>query len=189
MPADTTLANFNLRFEAAGFIPLNSSYRINYESSLAGLPFEYALGIDFPINNTVSSSFSVRYRRRTALFVPDLVVSGIEIEPGIRAYLEKAHPNDLRLFGTAGLLLVRSAVSGILDATHDGTDPSPLSVSKNYYNIGVALGLGIEYNFTTISSFFAGIRVGIYLSDPVRTGGLGNAGGVSFGFGYKYAIF
>ena len=187
--ADSTLPNFHLMLNGAGFIPFNSSYRINYESSLIGLPIELSGGIDFPLNHAIASALLVHYRRRTASFVSDMSITSIEVEPGIRAFLEKAHPNDLRLYGTAGLLLVRSTVAGIIDATRDGTAPIRKTTSKDYYNIGLALGLGIEYSISSVSSIYAGLRVGIYLANSTATGGLGNAGGLSLGLGYKYAIF
>ena len=186
---EQTLAQFHILFEGDGFIPFNQSYRINYESKLIGLPIEFAAAVDFPINQTLASAIGIRYRRRSALFISNFRITSIEIDPGVRVYLEKDRPHDLRLFGTAGLLLARSTVGGTLQATSDGSSTEARTVSKDYYNIGIALGLGIEYPISTVSAIFGGLRIGLYFLDPVRTGGLGNAGGVSVGLGYKIAIF
>jgi hypothetical protein len=175
--------------DGAGFIPFNSSYRINYESKLIGLPIELSGGFDFPVNQTLASALLVNYRRRTAMYVSDLSISTIEIEPGIRAFLEKSHPKDLRLYGSAGLLLIRSTVSGVLQSTKDGSPPVAMNASKDYYNIGIGLGLGVEYATDVHSSFYAGLKVGVYLANSTRTGGLGNAGGLSLGIGYRYAFY
>ncbi len=186
---DKTLAQFHILFEGDGFIPFSQSYRINYESKLIGLPIEFAAAVDFPINQTLASAIGIRYRRRSALFISNFSITSIEIDPGVRVYLEKDRPRDLRLFGTAGLLLARSTVGGTLEASNDGTTTESRAVSKDYYNIGIALGLGIEYPISSVSAIFGGLRIGLYVLDPVRSGGLGNAGGVSVGLGYKIAIF
>ncbi len=189
-PTETQpLAQFHIIVEADGFIPFNQSYRINYESKLIGLPIELALAVDFPINQTLASAIGVRYRRRSALFISNFTITSLEIDPGVRVYLEKERSHDFRLFGSAGLLLARSTVSGILDETNDGNSTESRTVSKEYFNIGIALGLGIEYPISSVSAMFAGLRIGLYFLDPVRTGGLGNAGGVSVGLGYKIALY
>jgi hypothetical protein len=187
--ADSSLPSFHIMIDGAGFIPFNSSYRINYESSLVGMPIELSGGFDFPVNQSFASALMVRYRRRTALYVSDLSISTIEIEPGIRAFLEKSHPKDLRLYGSGGFLLIRSTVSGVLQATKDGSPPTLENASKDYYNIGIGLGLGVEYALDFHSSFYAGLKVGVYLANSIKTGGLGNAGGLSLGIGYRYAFY
>jgi hypothetical protein len=175
--------------DGSGFIPFDQSFRINYKSRLAGMPIEWAGSVGFPVSQSVTSSLEVRYRRREALFLDNFDIKQLELTPGIRAYLEKPHPDDLRLYGGAGLLLASSLVSGTLQATKDGTAPVATPVSKRYYNIGIALSLGIEYPITKAASLYGGLRVGAYLADPVSTGGLGDAGGVSLGIGFRYAIF
>src|SRR6202043_4039127 len=122
--------------------PFSESYRINYQTSLAGLPFEFSGGICFPLNTSLSGMFEARYKRRTAVFVPDFRIKTIEIELGIHDYLEAAHDNDLRLYGTAGLLLSQSTAAGNIDATSDGTTIKTAEVSQDYFNIGLGLGLG-----------------------------------------------
>ncbi|HYM19905.1 MAG TPA: hypothetical protein VEW28_02760 [Candidatus Kapabacteria bacterium] len=183
------LPQFVVTLDGAGFIPFDQSYRLNYKSSLLGLPVEWAASLGFPLNESLTSSIELRYRRRTAELLSDFRITQLEITPGIRAYLEKPHPNDLRLYGSAGLLLVNSVASGSLSQTRDGTSPVTAQASKNYYNIGIALGLGIEYPFNNSSSLYGGLRVGVYFADPVSTGGLGDAGGVSLGIGFRYAIY
>lgn len=187
--ADTLVPSFHIMIDGSGFIPFNSSYRINYESNLLGTPIELSGGFDFPVNQSFASELMIRYRRRSALYVSDFSISTIEIEPGIRAFLEKSHPNDLRLYATAGLLLIRSTVSGVLQSTKDGGDLMPMNASKDYYNIGIGLGLGVEYGLDLHSSFYAGLKVGVYLANSTKTGGLGNAGGLSLGIGYRYAFY
>jgi hypothetical protein len=185
---ETSLPDAMLLVEGAGFIPFSQSYRINYETSLAGLPVELAGGICFPINTSLASLVEFRYKRRTAIFVNDFRIKTLEVELGVRDYLEKEHDKDLRLFGSAGLLLEKSIAEGVIEATSDGKNITTLEASKNYYNIGLGLGLGIEYPFTQISGLYLGIHVGIYFADDASSGGLGNIGGLSIGLGYKINI-
>jgi hypothetical protein len=181
----TSLPDIIILAEGAGFIPFNQSYRINYQTSLAGIPMEVAGGLCFPVNSSLSALFEVRYKRRTAIFVPDFRIKTLEIELGVRDYLEKEREKDLRLYGSAGLLLVKSDAEGTIDATSDGTAPTPLEVSKSYYNIGLGLGLGVEYPLTSVSGLYAGFHIAIYFADPSGSGGLGNIGGLSIGLGYR----
>jgi len=164
--------------EGTGFIPFSQSYRINYHTSLAGIPLEVAGGMCFPLNPSLSGMFEFRYKRRTAVFVPDFRIKTLEIELGVRDYLEKEHANDLRLYGSAGLLLARSTIEGTIDATSDGTGIKKAEVSQDYYNIGLGLGLGIEYPLTNLSGLYFGIHLG----------GLGNIGGISIGLGYRIGL-
>ncbi len=174
--------------EASGFIPFNQSVRINYQTSLAGLPIEVAAGLGFPLNSTLSGIFELRYKRRTAIFFPEFRIKTLEIELAIRDYLEKAHANDLRLFGSAGFLLARSTAAGNIDATSDGKNIQPSEVSQDYYNIGLAIGLGIEYPVTDQSGIYFGFHIGVYFADPVSSGGLGNIGGLSISLGYRIGL-
>jgi hypothetical protein len=183
LPEITFLAEIN------GFIPFDQSYRINYGTSLAGLPIELAGGLCFPINSNLSSLVGIRYKRRTETYVPDFQIKTIEIELGVRDYLEKEHRDDLRLYGSAGLLLEKSTATGIIDATTDGTNITKTEVSKDYYNIGIGLGLGVEYPLTQASGLYAGLFLGIYFADPTSSGGLGNIGGVSIGLGYRLNVY
>ena len=175
--------------EGAGFIPFRESYRINYHTSLAGIPFEFAGGVCFPVNTSLSAMFGFRYKRRTAVYVPDLRIKTLEIELGARDYLEKEHENDLRLYGNAGLLLARATATGTIEATADGNNPRTTEVSKDYFNIGLGLGLGVEYPITKISAIYFGIHLGVYFADPFATGGLGNIGGLSIELGYRLALW
>ena len=170
--------------DVAGYIPFNQSYRINYQTSLAGLPIEVGAGLGFPISEMLSGLFELRYKRRTALFVPDFRIKTLEIELAARDYLQKEHENDLRLYGSAGLLLARSTVTGFIDATPDGSKILRTEVSQDYYNVGMALGLGIEYPATSNSAISFGFHIGVYFADQASTGGLGNIGGLSIGLGY-----
>lgn len=175
--------------QGAGFIPFRESYRINYHTSLAGIPFEFTGGLCFPINTSLSAMFEFRYKRRVAVNIPDLRIKTLEIELGARDYLEKEHENDLRLYGNAGLLLARAATIGTIEATADGNNPKTTEVSKDYFNIGLALGLGIEYPFSKISALAFGIHIGVYFADPIASGGLGNIGGLSVELGYRIALW
>lgn len=183
------LPQVTVSLDACGFIPFSQSYRLNYQSKLMGLPIEWTGTLGFPINESVSSQIELRYRRRTAVFLNDVSVRQLEITPGVKVYLEKQHEKDLRLFGTFGLLLAESIVSGPLQSTTDGTDIITVDVSKSYYNLGLAIGLGLEYELTPESTIHGGLRFGIYLLDPVSRGGLGDAGGISLGLGYQYSVF
>jgi hypothetical protein len=180
--------DFVIFAEGAGFIPFSESYRINYHTSLAGLPFEIAGGLCFPVNPSLSAMFEFRYKRRTAVYVPDLRIKTLEIELGVHDYLEKEHENDLRLYGSAGLLLDQSTVAGNIEATSDGNNPVTAEVSKDYFNIGIGLGLGIEYPLTKVSALYLGFHLGVYFADPIATGGLGNIGGISIGLGYRLGL-
>lgn len=180
--------NLQLYGEVAGFIPFQQSYRINYQTSLAGLPVQVTCGIGFPITPSLSSVLKIHYVRRTAVFVKDFRIKTLEIEFGVRDYLEKQHDNDLRLFGGAGLLLGKSSATGFIDATSDGSAVRSLEVSKDYYNFGLGVNLGIEYPLTQSSGLYIGINVDVYFADPVSNGGLGNIGGVSVGGGYRINI-
>ncbi len=175
--------------EGAGFIPFRESYRINYHTSLAGIPLEFAGGICFPVNMSLSAMFEFRYKRRTAVYIPDLRIKTLEIELGARDYLEKEHENDLRLYGNAGLLLARAATTGTIEVTGDGNNPKTTEVSKDYFNIGLAVGLGVEYPFSNVSAMYFGIHLGVYFSDPIASGGLGNIGGLSIGLGYRLSVW
>jgi hypothetical protein len=175
--------------DVSGFIPFSQSFRMNYQSKLVGLPVEVGLTFGFPINQSLSSAVEIRYRRRKAVFLDNFQISQLEITPGVKAYLEKEHDKDLRLYGTFGLLLAQSTVSGTLLATHDGTTITSTDVSKVYYNLGLGFGLGLEYAVSSVSGLFGGIRIGVYLLDPVSKGGLGDAGGISLGLGYRYSFY
>jgi hypothetical protein len=183
-----TLPDFVIFAEASGFIPFDESYRINYQASLAGIPFEIAGGLCFPINASLSSMFDFRYMRRTAVYVPDLEIKTLEIEIGVRDYLEKEYNNELRLYGSAGLLLAQASATGIIDATTDGTSIIPSEVSKDYLNIGLGLGLGIEDPISKVSALYFGIHIGVYFSDLITNGGLGNIGGISICLGYRFGL-
>lgn len=183
-----SLPDFAVSFEASGFIPFRESYRINFETSLLGLPFEVAGGLYFPVNESLSGLVSFRYKRRAAVFVPDFRLKTIEIELGVHDYLEEAHEGDLRLFGSGGLLLARTTAIGNIDATTEGKNTISKEVSQDYFNIGLGLGLGIEYPLTSISGLFLKVHLGIYFADAISTGGLGNIGGLSIGLGYKIAL-
>ena len=171
--------------EVSGFIPFDASYRLNYGTSLTGLPIEITGALAFPVSANLAALVSICYIRRTANFIPNFGIKTVEIELGARDYLEKEHINDLRLFGSAGLLMESSTVTGVIDYTHDGTTITETEVSKAYYNIGLGLDLGVEYPLTNMSGIYAALHLGIYFADPVASGGLGNIGGVSVGLGYR----
>ena len=185
---DKALPNLILTTEVSGFVPFRESYRINYQTSLAGLPIEFAVGLHFPVSLSLATVLEFRYKRRTAIFIPDFQIKTVEVEIGVHDYLEKEHQNDLRLFGKAGLLLCRSTASGKIDGSHDGSIVVSSTVSKDYYNIGLGLGLGIEYPLSQISSVYAGVHLSVYFIDKIATGGLGNVGGLSIGFGYQLSL-
>lgn len=188
-PEPSPLPQIIVAADVSGFIPFSQSYRLNYESRLAGLPVEFGLTLGFPVNPSLTSSVEVRYRHRRAVFLDNFSISQLEITPGVKAYLEKEHDKDLRLYGTAGLLLAQSIASGSIQATRDGSAPISTPVSKVYYNLGLGFGLGLEYAVSSVSGIYGGLRIGVYLLDPVSKGGLGDAGGISLGLGYRYAFY
>jgi hypothetical protein len=188
-PESAPLPQIILSADVSGFIPFSQSYRMNYETRLGSLPVEFGLTLGFPVNPSLTSSVEVRYRRRAAVFLDNVFISQLEITPGVKAYLEKEHTKDLRLYGTAGLLLAQSVVSGTVEATRDGNSIVSTPVSKTYYNLGIGFGLGLEYAVSSVSGIYGGLRIGVYLLDPVSRGGLGDAGGISLGLGYRYAFY
>jgi hypothetical protein len=173
-----------LLVEANGYMPFKDSYKINYETSTLGLPFEYSIGLLFPASSRLSIGGIVHYRSREAAFVGDMSVSNLEITPSIQYYLEEPVPKEIRIYGRTGVSFVRSNAQGVIRATTDGTTFNDKKVSRHYYNAGIAVGLGVMYPIGSLSGITAALDVRTYFGDPVSSGGLGNIGGVSVGIGY-----
>lgn len=169
----------------SGFIPFKESYRINYSTKVAGLPIELNGGLSFPINGTVLVPFTVRYIRRTVTLVPDLTLSMIDIEPGVRVYLEKYEERELRFYAGASAILARATIHATYDVSAAGAVTGQASASKDYINYGVGIDLGLAYPLTETSAIDGGVHLGILLGSPVAHGGLGNIGGVSIGATYR----
>jgi hypothetical protein len=181
----TETRNATLFAEIGGYIPFKDSYKINYGTSTIGLPVELGIGMLFPASERLSAGAILRYKRREANFVDNMSISTVELYPSVMYYLEQPQFNELLLYGRTGLLLARSVTKGITQATKDGSNPADLQVSKDYYNIGFGIGLGLEYPLNHNSTLFADLHVGTYFADPVKNGGLGNIGGVSISVGYS----
>ncbi len=169
----------------SGFIPFQQAYHLNYTTNLGGLPVEAFVGIGFPLNRSTWFPLTFRYIRRVASFVSNMDIRTMSIEPGVRVYLEKYQPNELRFFGGASVILARSTLSAIIDASQDGTISGEQPAQHDYLNFGLGVDLGLSYPISTVSTIDGGVHLGILLSNPVSTGGLGNVGGISLSIAYR----
>lgn len=185
---DTVPYTITLSAEVSGFIPIRETYRLNYESDLAGLPLEVAGSLLFPIDRRLSAGAGLRYRRRTVTFIPDVSLRALELEPRVVYYLEEPQPGELRIAGDLGLLLARITIAGPIESSSDGQRIRIQSVAKDYYNLGFGVGLAVEYPLAGLSALFAHVHLSTFLLDPVERGGLGNTGGISIGLGYKISL-
>ena len=174
--------------EGSGFIAIRETYRMNYESDLGGLPIEVSGGLQFPVTPRLSAGLTTRYRRRTVTFIPDVSLRSLELEPGIKYYLEAPQPGEIRLLGDVGLILARMTATGPIESSADGQNFETRIVSKDYLNLGFGVGLAVEYPVTELSAAFAHVHLGTYMLDPIDEGGLGNVGGISIGLGYKISF-
>jgi len=173
-----------LLLDVNGYVSFKDSYKINYETNTFGLPVEYGIGLLFPASTRLSAGVLLHYKSRDAIFVNEMSISSFEIVPTVQYYLDEPVPKELHLYGRAGIGFIRSTAEGVIQATTDGTNVSSLKVSRPYYNIGIALGLGIVYPIGSLSGITAGLDVRTYFADPTSSGGLGNIGGVCIGIGY-----
>ena len=178
----------HLFFSIGGFIPVNESYRLNYGASLGGLPIEVAGGLMFPVSRDLLVPITLRYERRAAKFIDQATVRTVSLEPGVRWYLEKERPHDLRIFGGGFLVLAQSTASGSYDVSSDGAVYSSAIASKIHSNIGLAFDLGLSYPLAPESAVDATVHTASFFSDASQTGGLGNVGGVSITLGYRTAF-
>ncbi len=173
-----------LLLDVNGYVSFKDSYKINYETSTFGLPVEYGIGLLFPASSRLSAGVLLHYKSRDAIFVNEMSISSLEIVPTVHYYLDEPVPNEIHLFGRAGVGFSRSTAEGVIQATTDGSNVSNLKVSRPYYNVGITLGLGIVYPIGSLSGITAGLDVRTYFADPTSSGGLGNIGGVCIGIGY-----
>jgi hypothetical protein len=186
---DTLPYSITAYAEGSGFIPIRETYRLNYEADLGGLPLEIAGGLHFPIDARTSAGLTARYRRRTVTFIPDVSLRSLELEPGVRYYLEEiTSSGELRMIGDVGLILARMTAQGPIESTTDGQNIETRVATKDYLNLGFGVGLGIEYPVTEFSGPFAHVHLSTFLLDPIDEGGLGNVGGISIGLGYKVSF-
>ncbi|HET6513423.1 MAG TPA: hypothetical protein VFH43_14625, partial [Candidatus Kapabacteria bacterium] len=121
----------------------------------------------------------------------------VQLEPGIRYYVqppERAQAEDgsmkaeLGLYAGLGGQISRTSVYGIIQETPNGESPQPREVTKDHFNFGIGLDVGLTYPFSLRSFLDAGLHVSSYLNDPTRLGGLGNIGGVSFNAAYRFGF-
>jgi len=168
-----------------GFIPTQESYRINYSTSLGGLPFELSGGLIFPVTENAMVPLTMRYIQRKANFVSDTKVSVISIEPGIRLFLERARQQDLRLFAAIEGLFARASASGTIDASNDGNTVTAKVAEKDYLNYGLGIDVGVMYPLTRTSALDGIVHIASYFGSSVDHGGIGNIGGVSLVAAYR----
>lgn len=173
-----------LLLDVKGYVSFKDSYKINYETSTFGLPVEYGIGLLFPASSRLSAGVLLHYKSRDAIFVNEMSITSLEIVPTVQYYLDEPLPKELHLYGRAGVGFIRSTAEGVIQATADGDNVSNMKVSRPYYNVGIALGLGIVYPIGSLSGITAGLDVRTYFADPTSSGGLGNIGGVCIGIGY-----
>jgi hypothetical protein len=184
-------------FGIGGFLPMRESFRINYSTDLAGLPIELLGFLQFPITERTHSHVAVRFTRREANFIGNTEIRMVQLEPGIRYYLQPPEiessrdggdKTELGLFAGLGGQISRTTIYGTIQETMNGSDPRPREVSKDHFNLGLGLDLGLTYPFSKSSFVDAGLHVSTYLNDPVKMGGLGNLGGVSFNAAYRFGF-
>lgn len=192
-PIITTYAGFGV----AGFLPMRESFRINYSTDLIGIPVEAFGFVQFPISEKWATNVALRYTRREANFIGNTEIRMVQLEPSLRYYLEPAFvgmtddgapKHEFGLFAGLGGQVSRTTVYGVIQETIDGTNPHPREVSKDHYNLGIGIDIGLTYPFSVSSFVDAGIHVSTYLNDPVKQGGLGNLGGVSFNAAYRFGF-
>jgi hypothetical protein len=184
-PADSSQTATYVFAGVGGFIPIRESYRINYSTSLGGLPIEVMGGVLMPVSEATSVPLTVRYERREASFVSSTSISVLSFEPGVRYYLERQRHGDIRIFGGLSGLIAQATVQGTYDATSDGSSPEPATTSKSYLNFGLGIDIGATYPIASQSWLDAVIHIANYLGSPISTGGIGNIGGVSLGAAYR----
>jgi hypothetical protein len=141
-----------------------------------------------PLTRVLLLDVGFTYRNRKANFISDTHISSFEIEPGVRIFLEPQRPSDFRIFALAGLVVSRSVVSSVFDATPDGTDPEQRSVQRTYLPIGGHVGLGLSYPVADASYIDALVRASVFVGSPATSGGLGNIGGVSLIAAYRFGL-
>lgn len=189
----TTYAGFGV----AGFLPMRESFRVNYSTDLAGLPIEILGFVQFPLSDRSMPQLALRYTRRQADFFGSAEIRMVQLEPSFRYFLQppligKTDDGEARtelgLYTGLGAQVSRTTVYGVIQETPTGADPKPRSVSKDHYNLGLGVDLGLTYPFSRASFVDAGIHVSTYLNDPVSLGGLGNLGGVSFNVAYRFGF-
>jgi hypothetical protein len=168
-----------------GFIPLRDSYRLNYSTSLAGIPLEVFGGVLMPVSKTTLVPLTVRYIRREANFGTSTSIRVLSFEPGARFFLERERKGDIRLFGGIDGLLAQATIEGAYDATADGTSPTQATASKGYLNYGLGLDLGATYEVMDRNFIDVLVHISSYFGSPISSGGIGNIGGVSIGAAYR----
>lgn len=198
VPEITTFAGVGV----GGFVPMRESFRVNYSTDLAGLPIEILAFVQFPLSEQIFSHVGMRFIRRTADFISEAEIRMVQLEPSIRYYVQPPTivrlpdangvfsdvRRELGLFLGAGGQISRSTVYGVIQETPDGEDPQRREVTKDHYNLGVGLDVGLSYPATETQYLDFGIHVSTYLNDPVKLGGLGNLGGVSFNVAYRFGF-
>jgi hypothetical protein len=181
----TSLSTTYLFAGFGGFIPLRESYRLNYSTSLGGIPLEMMGGVLMPISQTLLVPLTVRYIRREANFISSASIKVLSFEPGVRFFLERHRENDIRVFGGIEGLLAQATVAGEYESTVDGSSPIPATTSKTHLNYGVGFDIGATYGITVTSAVDVVVHVSSYFGSSAASGGVGNIGGVSIGAAYR----
>lgn len=183
--AQDSLPTVYLSLGVGGFIPLREGYRINYSTSTAGLPVEIVGALAFPVTQNVLTPLTIRYLRREANFIDNTDLSVLRLEPGVRYYVEKYVPNELRVFIGANAILSRATFTSSIETSETGTVTGGQTVHKDYYNLGLGVELGLTYPIGRTQALDLVTNVGMLFADGVSHGGLGNIGGVSIGLAYR----
>ncbi len=168
-----------------GFIPIRESYRLNYSTKVIGLPMEISGGFMFPVTTEIMVPITARYVRREANFIASTTIGVVSIEPGVRFYLEKERPKDLRIFGAIEGIIAEASVNSIYDVSPNGDVLSQGSASKDYLNIGIGFDLGVVYPLGSSGALDGSVHTSYFPSNTIAHGGLGNIGGVSLTVGYR----
>ena len=189
----TTYAGLGL----GGFIPMQESFRGNYSTDLAGLPFELHGFVQFPASIRTLAHVGIRFTRSEAIAFTATEIRMVQLEPGIRYYIQPPERmqredgsmrSELGLYAGAGGQISRTSVYGVIQETRNGEFPQPREVTKDHFNLGVGLDIGLTYPFSSRNFLDAGLHISSYLNDQTRLGGLGNIGGVSFNAAYRFGF-
>lgn len=186
--AGETPASTYLFAGIGAFIPLRESFRLNYSTSLGGIPVELLGGFVFPVSNSVLAPVAVRYLRRTANFLSSTSIAIVSVEPGVRVYIEKQRLKDVRVFAGFEGIVAQASVHGLIDASQDGTVTGRADAAKDYFDVGLGVDLGFTYPLGPTTALDGIVHASVYLGSPLAHGGLGNIGGVSLDIAYRFGF-
>lgn len=195
-PAESIITTY-AGIGVGGFIPMQESFRGNYSTDLAGLPFELHGFVQFPASTRTLAHVGIRFTRSEAIAFTATEIRMVQLEPGVRYYIQPPERmqaedgsmrSELGLYAGVGGQISRTSVYGLIQETQNGEFPQPREVTKDHYNLGVGLDIGLTYPFSARNFLDAGLHISSYLNDQSRLGGLGNIGGVSFNAAYRFGF-